>query len=59
MDFSKVTALQIPEGNVTKIEDKEGNILWSNINKYAYGVRWSTNTGTACQRIGNLELHIT
>ena len=30
MDFSKVTALQIPEGNVTKIEDKEGNILWSN-----------------------------
>lgn len=22
--------LQIPEGNVTKIEDKEGNILWTN-----------------------------
>ena len=59
MDFSKVTALQIPEGNVTKIEDKEGNILWSNINKFAYGVRWSTNTGTACERIGNLELHKT
>ena len=59
MDFSKVTALQIPEGNVTKIEDKEGKILWSNINKYAYGVRWSTNTGTACERIGNLELHKT
>lgn len=33
MDFSKVTALQIPEGNVTKIEDKEGKILWANINK--------------------------
>lgn len=33
MDFSKVTSLQIPEGNVTKIEDKEGKILWANINK--------------------------
>lgn len=38
MDFSKVTSLQIPEGNVTKIEDKDGNILWTNINKVAYGV---------------------
>ena len=35
MDFSKVTTLQIPEGNVTKIEDKEGNILWANANKLA------------------------
>lgn len=35
MDFSKVTALQIPEGNVIKIEDKEGKILWANINKAA------------------------
>lgn len=34
MDFSKVTSLQIPEGNVTKIEDKEGNILWTNDNIY-------------------------
>lgn len=61
MDFSKVTALQIPEGNVTKIEDKEGKILWSNINKYAYGVRWDSvnQATTACQRIGNLELHKT
>ena len=32
MDFSKVTSLQIPEGNVTKIEDKEGNILWTSVN---------------------------
>lgn len=61
MDFSKVTALQIPEGNVTKIEDKEGNILWANINKYAYGVRWDSvnQATTACERIGNLELHKT
>lgn len=36
MDFSKVTSLQIPEGNVTKIEDKDGNILWYNINKVDY-----------------------
>lgn len=61
MDFSKVTTLQIPEGNVTKIEDKEGNILWSNINKLAYGVRWNSvnQVTTACERIGNLELHKT
>lgn len=61
MDFSKVTSLQIPEGNVTKIEDKEGNILWTNINKLAYGVRWDSvnQATTACERIGNLELHKT
>lgn len=61
MDFSKVTMLQIPEGNVTKIEDKEGNILWASINKLAYGVRWNSvnQATTACERIGNLELHKT
>lgn len=61
MDFSKVTALQIPEGNVTKIQDKEGNILWANINKLAYGIRWNSvnQATTACERIGNLELHKT
>lgn len=35
-DFSKVTALQIPEGNVTKIEDKDGKVLWANVNKVSY-----------------------
>ena len=61
MDFSKVTSLQIPEGNVTKIQDKEGKILWANINKVAYGVRWNSvnQATTACERIGNLELHKT
>ena len=61
MDFSKVTMLQIPEGNVTKIEDKEGKILWANANKLAYGVRWNSvnQATTACERIGNLELHKT
>lgn len=61
MDFSKVTTLQIPEGNVTKIEDKEGNILWASVNKLAYGVRWNSvnQATTACERIGNLELHKT
>lgn len=29
MDFSKVTAIEIPEGKVAKIEDKDGNVLWS------------------------------
>lgn len=61
MDFSKVTSLQISEGNVTKIEDKEGKVLWANINKVAYGVRWNSvnQATTACERIGNLELHKT
>lgn len=61
MDFSKVTSLQIPEGNVTKIEDKEGKILWASVNKLAYGVRWNSvnQATTACERIGNLELHKT
>lgn len=61
MDFSKVTSIQIPEGNVTKIQDKEGNILWDNLNKYAYGIRWDSvnQATTTCERIGNLELHKT
>ena len=61
INFSEVTALQIPEGNVTKIEDKEGKILWANINKLAYGIRWNSvnQATTACERIGNLELHKT
>lgn len=29
MDFSKVTAIEIPEGKVAKIEDNEGRVLWS------------------------------
>lgn len=28
-DFSTYTSIQIPEGEVSKIEDKDGNILWS------------------------------
>ena len=67
MDFNKVTAIEIPEGNVTKIEDNEGRVLWSTLpdpNKYAYGIRWDhtvpeSQATTACERIGNLELHKT
>lgn len=67
MDFSKVTAIEIPEGKVAKIEDKESNVLWSsypNPAKYAYGIRWNSNVPpseatTKCERIGNLELHKT
>ena len=58
MDFSKVTALRIPEGNVTKIEDKEGKILWANINKLSYGVEWDTTVADpTCTRIGNPLYH--
>ena len=67
MDFSKVTAIEIPEGKVTKIEDNEGRVLWNALpdpNKYAYGIRWDhtvpeSQATTACERIGNLELHKT
>lgn len=60
-NLNSVTSIQIPEGNVTKIEDKEGKILWANINKLAYGVRWNSvnQATTACERIGNPELHKT
>lgn len=67
MDFSKITAIEIPEGKVTEIEDSQGRVLWSAIldpNKYAYGIRWDhtvpdSQATTACERIGNLELHKT
>ena len=67
MDFNKVTAIEIPEGKVTKIEDKDGNVLWRTLpdpNEYAYGIRWDhtvpdSQATTACERIGNLELHKT
>ena len=60
-NLNSVTSIQIPEGNVIKIEDKEGKILWANINKLAYGIRWNSvnQATTACERIGNLELHKT
>lgn len=67
MDFSKVTAIEIPEGKVTKVEDSEGRVLWKPLpdpNEYAYGIRWDhtvpdSQATTACERIGNLELHKT
>lgn len=67
MDFSKVTAIEIPEGKVTKIEDNKGRVLWKPLpdpNEYAYGIRWDhtvpdDQATTACERIGNLELHKT
>lgn len=59
MDFSKVVNLIIPEGSVTKIQDKTGTILWGNQNLVAYGVRWNSTTSdtTSCERIGNLNYH--
>lgn len=32
--FGEVASIQIPEGNVIKIQDKEGKILWTNIKKF-------------------------
>ena len=31
MDFSKITAIEIPEGKVIKIEDSQGTVLWSSL----------------------------
>ena len=67
MDFSKVTAIEIPEGKVAKIEDSQGTVLWSGLtdpNIYAYGIRWDhtvpdSQASSDCKRIGNLELHKT
>ena len=60
MDFNKVISLQIPEGEIVSITDKEDNKLWS-IDKYAYGIRWNSvnSATTSCTRIGSLELHRT
>lgn len=33
MDFNKVKSLTIPEGEVTKITDSSGNVLWKKITK--------------------------
>ncbi len=60
MDFSKVKTIQIPEGNVIKIQDKGGSVLWSNLDRYTYGVSWQPNDPSPiCKRVGNLELHKT
>ena len=67
MDFSKVIAITIPEGKVIKIKDNEGRVLWRALpyfNKYAYDIRCDhtvpdSQATTACERIGNLELHKT
>ncbi len=60
MDFSKVKTIQIPEGNVIKIQDKDGSVLWSNLDHYTYGVSWQPNDPSPiCKRVGNLELHKT
>ena len=44
MDFSKVVNIIIPEGTVTKIQDKNGAILWGKQNLVAYGVKWNSTT---------------
>ena len=65
--MNDVKSITIPEGKVVKIEDNESNVIWStdlDPNKSAYGIRWDNTVPddqatTACERIGNLELHKT
>lgn len=40
MDFSQVKSLTIPEGDVTKITDSSGNVLWQKVTKEWHTV-WS------------------
>lgn len=59
MDFSEVKTINIPEGSVIHVQDKDGNYLWHDIEKVSYGVRWdSVNKNTSqCERIGNINMH--
>lgn len=55
MDFSTVKELKIPEGNVTKITDASGKVLWEAATAMAgnvFGVCWDTsNPSTALTRL--------
>ena len=55
MDFSTVKELKIPEGNVTKITDASGKVLWKTASAMAgnvFGVVWDTsNSSTALTRL--------
>lgn len=55
MDFSTVKELKIPEGNVTKITDADGVVLWEAASAMAgnvFGVCWDTsNPSTALTRL--------
>ena len=53
IDLSRVTALTIPEGNVTKIEDSAGNVLWqaggggdSYLKTYSFTITATNANGT-------------
>ena len=53
MDFSTVKELKIPEGNVTKITDASGKVLWeAGPTANVFGVCWDTsNPSTALTRL--------
>jgi hypothetical protein len=55
MNFSTVKELKIPEGNVTKITDEGGKVLWEAASAIAgnvFGVCWDTsNPSTALTRL--------
>ena len=55
MNFSTVKELKIPEGNVTKITDAGGKVLWEAASAMAgnvFGVCWDTsNSSTALTRL--------
>ena len=53
MNFSTVKELKIPEGNVTKITDASGKVLWeAGPTANVFGVCWDTsNSSTALTRL--------
>lgn len=40
IDFSTLKGLTIPEGNVSKIEDAQGNVLWSAVKMATITLKW-------------------
>lgn len=52
MNFSTLKELKIPEGNVTKITDASGVVLWESRHGNVFGVCWDTSNGsTALTRL--------
>lgn len=60
MDFSQITTIEIPEGKVVRIQDKDNKVLWDSLSHQSYGIQLTCGTyGYTCHRIGNTQLHKT
>ena len=54
IDFSQVKTITIPEGDVTKIKNNNGKIMWADDTKYPYRqLEWINFTGNQYCDIGS------